>query len=231
MWTQWNTSNNIPFKSHKKCVGDGETKLCAELGLPLSCIGGQNSTGDIIVPGGKNISVKKYSESAGGFCRLGAECQEELSKLLHTIQILDTWCEKYSDNYVSQKIKKRIPNLTSIVSRGEISGSKVKELNELINEIALIYRNSLNLAQCRAFKSDLLSASILMRVVESGKLFQDLLNDVARREAIENRLFLVHETLGYAEISDPEMIWCPRITQGKPRIAIKDPYLCFKKIA
>lgn len=228
MWTQWSSiTNDIPFKTDKKGIGDGEMKLCVELGLPLSCIGGQNSTGDIIVKGGKDISVKKYSESTGGFCRLGAECQEELSKILHTIHILDTWCEKYSENHVSQKIKKCIPNLASIVSRGEISRSKVKELNELTNEVALIYKNSINLAQCRAFKSDLLSASILMKIVKSGKSFQDLLNDVARREAIEKRLYLVHETLGYIEISDPEMIWCPRITQSKPRIAIKDPYLCF----
>lgn len=228
MWVQWSTTNDIPFKSDKKSVGDGEEKLCAELGLPLSCVGGQNSTGDIIVPRGKNISVKKYSESAGGFCRLGAECQEELSKILHAIHILYTWCEKYSENYVAQKIQKRIPNLGSIVSRGEISTSKVKELNELTDQLASIYGNSLSLgAQCRAFKSDLLSASILMKIVESGKSLQDLLNDVARREAIEKRLYLVHDTLGYTEINDPEMIWCPRITQSKPRIAIKDPYLCF----
>lgn len=221
-WTKWSTTNDTPFKSDKRYVGDGEEKLCVELGLPLSCIGGQNSTGDIIVPGGKDISVKKYSGSAGGFCRLGAECQEEASKIIHKIQILATWCKMYSDNYVSQRIKKCIPDLERILSKGEISQSKVKQLDELINEVALIYGNSLKLAQCKAFKSDLISASILPDILQ-GKSLQDLLNQVARREAIETRLYLVHETLGYAEIRDPEMIWCPRITQNKPRVAIKDP--------
>jgi len=228
MWTKWSTTNDTPFKSHKRCVGDGEMKLCVELGLPLSCIGGQNSTGDIIVPGGgKDISVKKYSGSTGGFCRLGAECQEETSKIIHKIQILATWCKKYSDNYVSQMIKKCIPDLERILYKGEISQSKVKQIDELINEVALIYGNSLKLAQCKAFKSDLLSASILTDILEGKSSLQDLLNHVARKEAIKKRLYLVHETLGYMEVCDPEMIWCPRITQNKPRVAIKDPYLCF----
>lgn len=227
MWTKWSTTNDTPFKSDKTGVGDGEAKLCVELGLPTTCICGPNSIYDIKVPGGgKGISVKKYSESTGGFCRLGADSQEETSKIIYKIQILVTWCKKYSDNYVSQKIKNSIPDLEHVLSKGEMSQRKVKQMDELINEVALIYGNSVKLAQCKAFKSDLLSASILTEIIE-GKSLQDLLNHVARKEAIKKRLYLVHKTLGYKEIRDPEVISCPRITQNKPRLAIEDHYLCF----
>ena len=77
-WT--NKSINIPFKSNKNCVGNGEDKLAKELDI-ISSPGGQNNTVDLLdkLLGLGEISVKDMTKSD---CTLGVNGSTDMRKIL-----------------------------------------------------------------------------------------------------------------------------------------------------
>ena len=58
VWNTWTESTGqISFQTQKKCVGNGEEKLAAELKIETK-LGGQNNTVDLFHPTIGKISVK-----------------------------------------------------------------------------------------------------------------------------------------------------------------------------
>ena len=86
-------SNNIPFESTEKCIGNGEKKLAKELDISNS-LGGQNSTVDLFHQDIGHISVKDMTNDD---CTLGTEGCNNMRKMV-TRPIFNNfinWAEKY----------------------------------------------------------------------------------------------------------------------------------------
>jgi hypothetical protein len=92
-YNEWSDkSMDIPFKSNKKCVGNGELKLAKELDI-LTSVGGQNNTVDLVHSTMGNISVKDMTNDD---CILGADGCCNMRKIFRTIiSLFVTWILKY----------------------------------------------------------------------------------------------------------------------------------------
>jgi hypothetical protein len=93
IFSEWSyKSQDVPFKSSVKCVGNGEEKLIKEFDITTN-VGGQNSTFDLLHPTLGCISVKDMTLCD---CTLGADGCSDMRKLFRTIiNPLVSWMVKY----------------------------------------------------------------------------------------------------------------------------------------
>lgn len=210
-------SKDVPFKSIKKCVGNGEEKLAKELEISTP-LGGQNSTIDLIHPDMGNISVKDMTNDD---CILGTEGCNDMRKIFRTIiNLFVCWIIKYkskcelANNFYNEINKKYGSSRTTIIDgidRFELSKSNIQKLNELFNEL-------------KKHKSEKeygsLESEYINDIVYSlgDKSLQEMLNECVRKEATIMTLIIVDEKKGWLIVKNINKLSCPRITRGSPRI-------------
>lgn len=220
-WT--NKSINIPFKSNKNCVGNGEDKLAKELDI-ISPPGGQNNTVDLLdkLLGLGEISVKDMTNDD---CILGTEGCEHMRKIFRRIiNPFVSWCEKYKFecelannfyNYINKIYGKNKLTILEGIDRYELSKTNLTELNNILENIKKTQINSS--VEYTSLNSEYINDIIINL---KNKTLQEHLNDSVRLEAINKTLIIVYETKGYIIIKNDNInkITCPRITRGAPRI-------------
>jgi len=134
-------SKDTPFKSSRKCVGNGEEKLAKELDI-LTQLGGQNSTIDLIHPDMGPISVKDMTNDD---CTLGTEGCNDMRKIFRTIiNLFVCWIIKYKlkcklankfYNDINQKYGSSKTTIMDGIDRCELSKPNLSKLNEILNEL------------------------------------------------------------------------------------------------
>jgi hypothetical protein len=209
IWNPWTAiSSDIPFIDITRGIGSGEKKVRKELGLLLE--GGQNDVYDLpeITGTVKNVT--------NGNCRLGADSQERSAELIISVIMLYKWSKRYKTNNFRAKETYEIlyPHMSNI-ERGEICGTLCPKLDKL-SEVILTCMSAK--VHCDAFKCVLLEE---FSSIFENKSFKKTMDEVAKREAIDKHLIIVHERYGWQYVTDVERITCPRITQYKCRINIK----------
>lgn len=217
---EWsNKSKDIPFKSNKKCVGNGEEKLASELDI-TSPIGGQNSTVDLEHPNIGNISVKDMTRDD---CTLGSECTQGMRKIFRkTVNLFVAWIEKYGQScelakkfhsYINTKNGYSRLTIFEGIDRYELSKTNLMELNKNLEELKKIKVDT------KVIYDSLNSEYIDDIICNMGdKSLQEMLNDCVRKEAINMTLIIVYKDKGWILIKDYSKLSCPRITRGSPRI-------------
>lgn len=217
-WYRWTEkTEHISFYSKVRSVGNGEEKLRVELGIKDTCRG-QNSTVDLYHPIFKNISVKDMTKDD---CVLGVESCHRLNNLLfNTVYSLLIWLEvnkNVKDRVYIDRMKKRINknygnsklSLMESIFRKEVTAVKIRELTLILEQIKYDYL---------FFKDD----AIIFHIVNYMKTFtfSELLNEISRKEATSNSLFIVDKKKGFYFLTDLEKISCSRITRSSPRITV-----------
>lgn len=210
-------SQNIPFKSEKKGIGNGEDKLAKEHDIS-SQLGGQNRTFDLIHPNMGNISVKDMTKDD---CTLGTEGRHDMRKIFReTINLFLSWILKYkskcelANNFyikIKEKYGKSRTTIIDGIDKLELSKISLQKLNELLNELK---KHKLE----KEYES--LESEYINDIINSlgDKSLQDMLNECVRKEAIRMTLIIVHEKKGWLFVKDINKLTCPRITRGSPRI-------------
>ena len=195
-FTKWSDkSNGIPFKSIKKCVGNGEEKLAKELDISIP-VGGQNSTVDLIHPDMGNISVKDMTNDD---CILGTDGCHNMRRIFRkTVILFISWIEKYrltcelAGNFYNDVNKKYGSSTITImdgIDRCELSKTNLSKLNQLLNELKK-YKLG---AQYDSLKSEYID-DIINSLGDNS--LQDLLNKCIRKEATTMTLIIVDEKKG-----------------------------------
>ena len=215
-WKQW--TNGTPFKSTKKCVGNGEEKLRKELGI-LTPVGGQNSIVDLIHPEWGKISIKEMTNDD---CTLGTEGSNDMQKriirpilgnFVNWINYYKSECELPNEfhNKINKKYGSSKTTISDGIDRLELSKTNLQKLNEIINELV----NEVKEQKYESLKSDMIG-----HIIKSlgDKSLQELLDDCVRKEATNMTLIIVHETKGWLIVKDINKLSCPRITRKAPRI-------------
>jgi len=218
IFNKWSDkSNDIPFKSSKKCVGNGEEKLAKELDISTP-VGGQNSTVDLIHPVMGFISVKDMTIDD---CTLGTEGCNDMRKIFRTIiNLFVCWVIKYKSkcelankfyNDINKKYGTSRTTIMDGIDRYELSKANLSKLNELLNELK---KNKLEK------EYDSLKSEYIDDIMNSlnDKSLQDMLNECVRKEATMMTLIIVDEKKGWLIVKDINKLSCPRITRGSPRI-------------
>lgn len=210
-------SKNIPFKSSKKCIGNGEEKLAKELDILLP-LGGQNNTFDLIHPSMGTISVKDMTNDD---CTLGTEGCNDMRKIFRTIiNLFICWIIKYkskcdlANKFYNEINKKYGSSRTSIIDgidRLELSKTNLSKLNDLFNEL----KNYKLKNEYESLKSEYIDDIIYSL---NDKSLQYMLNECVRKEATIMTLIIVDENKGWLIVKDINKLSCPRITRGAPRI-------------
>jgi|TARA_B110001452_G_scaffold66478_1_gene53361 hypothetical protein len=221
VWHPWTLkSENISFEGDtSRKIGSGELKIASELDINTG-VGGQNNVSDLYHKDLGNISIKNMTSDD---CRLGADSQEGSFKILNKLILLHTWSEKYMYNFWADKTyaimseydDKKTDRLIHKIRRGEICKSKFLKLNEHLEKLKVFFNAK---AKCKAFKSELYE--IVFSDDMRNKSLIEMANDVARREAINKTLIIVHKNLGFQIIKNIDRIYCTRITQSKCRISV-----------
>jgi hypothetical protein len=192
-FTKWSDkSNEIPFKSSKKCVGNGEEKLAKELDISIP-VGGQNSTVDLIHPDMGNISVKDMTNDD---CILGTDGCHNMRRIFRkTVILFISWIEKYRltcelagkfYNDVNKKYGSSTITIMDGIDRCELSKTNLSKLNQLLNELKKYKLES----QYDSLKSEYIDDIINSLGDDS---LQDLLNKCIRKEATTMTLIIVDE--------------------------------------
>jgi hypothetical protein len=210
-------SMDVPFRTNKKCVGNGEEKLAKELNI--SSVGGQNSIIDLVHPVIGNISVKDMTNDD---CILGTEGSNNMRVIFREIiNLFICWIIKYksscilaekfyndiNNNYGSSKI-----SILNGIDRLELSSSNLLKLNLILNELK---NYKLLQSSYVSLQSEYIN-DILYKL--GDKSLQELLNECIRKEATDMTLIIVHESKGWCIVKDINKLTCPRITRGSPRI-------------
>jgi len=212
IWNPWTEkSSHVPFTDCTKGVGNGEKKVREELGLSIE--GGQNQVCDLPEIGG---TIKNVTNDD---CRLGADSQERSTELISSLIMLYRWSKLHKfDNFRANEAYEILYPHMSTIQRGEICGRLCLKLDRLSEEILTCMNAKV---QCVAFKCVLLRefSSIL-----ENRSFKKSMDEVAKREAIDKKLIIVHEQYGWQYVTDTECITCTRITQNKCRINVS--YIC-----
>lgn len=210
-------SKNIPFKSSKQCVGNGEDKLAKELDIS-SPPGGQNSTYDLTDPDIGKISVKDMTKDN---CILGTEGSKDMRKIFRkTINLFVSWILKYKSKCelankfyikINEKYGRSRTTIIDGIDKLELSETNLQKLNELFNELKKHKSQK---------KYESLNSEYVNDIINSlnDNSLQDMLNESVRQEAIRMTLIIVHEKKGWLFVKDINKLTCPRITRGSPRI-------------
>lgn len=218
-YNEWSDKSiDIPFKSNKKCVGNGELKLARELDI-LTSVGGQNNTIDLVHSTIGNISVKDMTSDD---CILGADGCCNMRKIFRTIiSLFVTWILKYkskcelAEKYYNDINKQYgFSKITIIegIDRYELSTANLSKLNQLFNELKT---HKLIEKEYSSLNSEYID-DIINSLGDNS--LQDLLNDCVRKEASTMTLIIVHETKGWLIVKNVTKLSCPRITRGAPKI-------------
>lgn len=213
-------SKDIPFKSSKKCIGDGEEKLAKELDISAP-VGGQNSTVDLIHSDMGLISVKNMTNDD---CTLGTEGCNDMRKIFRTIiNLFVCWIIKYKSkceiaNKFYNDINKKygLSRITIIdgIDRYELSKANLTKLNEILNELK-------KKSEKKSEKEyDSLKSEYIDDIINAlnDRSLQYMLNECVRKEATRMTLIIVDEKKGWLIVKDINKLSCPRITRGAPRI-------------
>lgn len=160
-WNGWTSkSQNIPFKSNTKGVGDGEEKLAAEHNTtPL----GQNVTYDLFI-NNERWECKKLDDDNS--FRLGVEVSENYQpmqmKLLDIFQAVRDVISLLNEGEIKRKMK----NINSMLdetskrsrttvynglTKSEVSGSNLEKIDVIINEIKKILNEPNPLTEIKMF--------------------------------------------------------------------------------
>ena len=210
-------SKDIPFKSTKNCVGNGEEKLAKELDISTP-VGGQNSTVDLIHSEMGDISVKDMTKDD---CTLGTEGCKDMRKIFRKIiNLFVSWILKYKSkceiankfyNDLNKKYGSSRISVMDGIDRYELSKTNLSKLNELLNELK---KNKLEK------ENESLKSEYIEDITDNlnDKSLQDMLNECVRKEATDMKLIIVHEKKGWLLVKDVNKLTCPRITRGAPRI-------------
>lgn len=160
-WNGWTSiSQNIPFKSNTKGVGDGEEKLAAEHNTtPL----GQNETYDLLV-NNERWECKKLDDDNS--FRLGVEVSENYQpmqmKLLDIFQAVRDVISLLNEGEIKRKMKniKLMLDETSNrskttvyngLTKSEVSASNLEKIDVIINEIKKILNEPNPLTEIKMF--------------------------------------------------------------------------------
>lgn len=160
-WNGWTSkSQNIPFKSNTKGVGDGEEKLAAEHNTtPL----GQNVTYDLFI-NNERWECKKLDDDNS--FRLGVEVSENYQpmqmKLLDIFQAVRDVISLLNEGEIKRKMKniKLMLDETSNrskttvyngLTKSEVSGSNLEKIDVIINEIKKILNEPNPLTEIKMF--------------------------------------------------------------------------------
>ena len=216
MWSD--KSKNIPFKSNKNSVGNGEEKLAKECDISRP-VGGQNSTVDLFHNEHGNISVKDMTKDD---CMLGVEGSTRMMIIFRTIiNPFVIWCSlhksncKLAEDFYNDIDKKNGSSKFTIlegIDRHELSRTNLSKLNQILNDLK---KYKLREKEYSSLQSDCIS--IIMNSLGDSSL-QDLLNECVRKEATNMTLIIVHEKKGWLIVKDTSKLSCPRITRHSPRI-------------
>lgn len=212
-------SKDIPFKTTKKAVGNGEEKLAKELDI-LTGVGGQNNIIDLVHPILGNISVKDMTNTD---CTLGTKGCQSMRIIFRTvINLFVCWVLKYKSqcelagkfhDRINQRYGSSKTTILEGIDRHELSKTNLSELNSLVND----------LQECK-LSSEIKYSSLTSEYVDDivdnlgGKSLQELLDNCAQKEAVDMTLIVVDENKGWCVVKDIGKISCPRITRGAPRI-------------
>lgn len=217
-FNEWSDkSKDIPFKSSKRCIGNGEEKLAKELDISKP-LGGQNSTVDLIHQYMGNISVKDMTNDD---CILGTDGCNNMRKIFRTIiNLFVCWIIKYKSkcklankfyNEINKKYGSSRISIIDGIDRLELSKTNLSKLNELLNELKKYKLEK---------EYDSLKSEYIDDIINSlnGISLQDILNECIRKEATMKTLIIVDENKGWLIVKDINKLYCPRITRGAPRI-------------
>ena len=201
-YQQWSDkSKDVPFKSSKKCVGNGEEKLKKELDISTQ-LGGQNKTYDLIHPVLGEISVKDMTNDD---CTLGTECCNDMRKLFsRAVYPFNSWVHKYklecklANKFYNEMNEKYGSTRTTIIDgiyRSELAKSNLQKLNELFNELKKHKSENKHVS---------LESEYIEDIVDSlgDKSLQDMLNECVRKEATMMTLIIVDEKKGWLIVKD-----------------------------
>jgi hypothetical protein len=211
-------SNDIPFKTTKRCVGNGEEKLAKELGITL--IGGQNCTADLTHSILGKISVKDMTIDD---CTLGTEGCHTMRKIFRRIvNPFVCWIEKYEsqcelvqsfNNSMNNKYGSSRITILDGIDRYELSKTNLVELNNNLEKLKKYKLDS-------EVKYNSLNSEYINDIIYNmgDKSLQEMLNDCVRKEATDMTLIIVYKDKGWIIVKDISKLSCPRITRGAPRI-------------
>lgn len=217
-YQEWSDKSKfIPFKSSRKCVGNGEEKLVKELDISTQ-LGGQNNTVDLVHPVMGNISVKDMTNDD---CILGTEGCNDMRKIFRTIiNLFVCWIIKYKTkcvlankfyNEINKKYGRSRTNIIDGIDRLELSKANLQKLNELLNEL----KKHKSEKEYESLESEYVNDIVYSL---GDKSLQDMLNDCVRKEATTMTLIIVNEKKGWLIVKNIDKLSCPRITRGSPRI-------------
>lgn len=216
-WTD--KSKDTPFKTNKKCIGNGEEKLAKELDI-LKTIGGQNSTVDLTHDKLGSISVKDMTNDD---CTLGTEGCNHMRKIFRTVvNLFVSWVLKYRlecelakkfYNDINKEYGSSRITILEGIDRYELSTSNLSKLNEILNKLKE-YR--LLDTRYESLKSEYIN-DIINGL--GDKSLQDLLDECVQKEATDMTLVIVDEKKGWLVVKNISKLSCPRITRGSPRIS------------
>lgn len=237
-WIKWTSkSQNLPFKSTIKGVGDGEQKVAAELD---TFILGQNSSFDmnIIINGIKyEADVKKldnFSFNTGVKGRNALRViKTKITDLLNSFQMIEEF-DNISPDELSVSNIKKIYNICEtlnikrqkIISNLPIIKPFIKNNGDIIEmnlfdyyKICLILNEPLPI-EYDNFKNDLILLNDISHeyIIDKNKLKQSLNGLVSIFNDL--KLIFVDEINGYFILNDISKIQFERITRGHPRFII-----------
>lgn len=199
-WNPWTQiSAHIPFKSNKRCIGDGEAKLAAEFDIkPM----GQNTSFDLHLPFGEKWECKKC-DSDKSF-RLGVDISSPYTRILHNVislmdGIIDVYDQMIGDTITKSEIGDCLKKIakTSMIDKfekHEVSASSLKNADEIIAKIKLLTNVDNKLIHLYSSKDASLREYSLLAAFEKLTIeelpSQDISNIVAGTENF-NKLLII----------------------------------------
>ena len=195
-------SKDIPFKSSKKCVGNGEEKLAKELDISTQ-LGGQNSTVDLVDPVIGKISVKDMTKDD---CRLGTDCKKKTRGIMrNTVGRLKNAIEKYkdTDSYAMQLyddlnktwgFARTTPWIG--IDSYELSNKNFLKVNELLETLKPKYAEANSDFTRSEYVGDICA------FLKDTTLIEKINECVRTTEAILLTLIIVHKQKGWMIVKD-----------------------------
>lgn len=213
-------SSSVPFKTTKRCVGNGEEKLMKELGISGE-VGGQNRVADVVHPVLGNISVKDMTHDD---CTLGTEGCNDMRVVFRTVvNPFVSWMMKYKDKcnvaskFYEASNKKYGSSRHSVlegIDRCELSSSNLNALDSMIKKLVCLHEQVITPSMNSEYIDDMIENI-------GNESLKSMLDKCIQKEAISMKLIIVHEEKGWLMVGDVFNLSCPRITRGAPRIHYK----------
>jgi hypothetical protein len=240
MWTPWTTrSENVPFKSTQKGVGNGEAKVAAELGATMM---GQNKSFDLLLERDgetKEIEVKELDKGTFNTGQKGRQALVRIREKISSLCETNTQAEAEKSVPKNPKLANLNPDELSVGSLEQLA-ARCAELNQVLTAAM---RDApppppfVHPVTGAHFEMDLFKWSEVYRAVgcplstemstlatlnhhyvrEPGALSSDLKGLVNMFE--RTNMVIVDEKKGYAAVDNTKIVF-ERITRGVPRFRI-----------